>query len=782
LELVSLADISGVNALADGQALEFDPRLTLLFGQNGSGKTGYARILKRLSSVRAPEEILPNANQTFTAGPPTPSAVISYRVGGNDLVLNWANQSGVAPFTSMCVFDATAVAVHLDAELGYVYTPVELALFAHVAAGIQEVQRRVAAEADSLRSGPEPLLPRFTEGTSVYTVIQKLGADSDTATIKDLVGVPSDASATVNRLTREIASLGSGNTDSDIKQAQRLARGLATLAQLLGRAAGFQRPAYEAAREAAATAERRRVETREAMFGAEDLPGPPDEQWQEFIRAADAYRQHLGQDSYPSDGDRCLYCRQALGFAAADLLRRYREFLDETVVAQVGATRAALDQTKLVLDPTQAQQVAELLREFGDAESAPDWVKAAAEALDHAQAVADATGREEPLGESPVAELATAAARLVLAAREDAEAAAQRLVQDQGHAATAREEKTEALAELADRIELGRAIPAVLDAIRRDRRVRDLERHVKTISNTTLKSLTARSKLASEDLVNRSFESLFAEECAFLRAPKVSLRFQGRHGQAQRTKRVADRNPSAVLSEGEQKVLALADFLAENRMRDTKAPLVFDDPVTSLDYRRLDEVAARILKLAETHQVVVLTHNIMFASALVAGRANKRSRVKMYEVRDGGDRKGILAPDVEPRMDTPVDLAKRINAQLREISSAAPASQDALIRQGYDLMRAWCEAFVEQELLQNVAQRFRANVMMTKLPKIDPTRLEAAVAVIVPLFSRACDRMTGHSHPAEAASRKATVAELKEDWALAQAARSAYLAPQGSQP
>ena len=65
-----------------------------------------------------------------------------------------------------------------------------------------------------------------------------------------------------------------------------------------------------------------------------------------------------------------------------------------------------------------------------------------------------------------------------------------------------------------------------------------------------------------------------------------------------------------MLSEGEQKVLALADFLAESRMRGTKAPLVFDDPVTSLDYRRLDEVAARIQNLAETHQVVVLTHNI----------------------------------------------------------------------------------------------------------------------------------------------------------------------------
>ena len=52
LELVTLSDLSGVNALADNQRLEFDPELTLLFGQNGTGKTGYARVVKRISAVR----------------------------------------------------------------------------------------------------------------------------------------------------------------------------------------------------------------------------------------------------------------------------------------------------------------------------------------------------------------------------------------------------------------------------------------------------------------------------------------------------------------------------------------------------------------------------------------------------------------------------------------------------------------------------------------------------------------------------------------------------------
>lgn len=39
--------------------------------------------------------------------------------------------------------------------------------------------------------------------------------------------------------------------------------------------------------------------------------------------------------------------------------------------------------------------------------------------------------------------------------------------------------------------------------------------------------------------------------------------------------------------------------------------------------------------------MIVLTHDIMFASALISTRQKKKLRVKIYEVRDGGDQKGI---------------------------------------------------------------------------------------------------------------------------------------------
>lgn len=776
LELVSLASIEGVNALAADQELGFDPELTVLFGQNGSGKTGYARILKRISAVRTAEDILPNAHTAYLDSPSSPSATIQYRLSGRDSSVMWKDESGLAPFTRISVFDASAVSLHVDSDLGYVYTPAELALFGHVAAGLQGIQQRIATEVKALAPGSNPLLSRFTRGTKVYPVIETLGATTDLAELDALATLPDGAEADRERLEGEIAALRSNSLDAILSSTQETVRHLNRLHGVLTRAMNFDAVVYEKARVKLQEAEGRRTEAREQLFSQDELPGPADGEWQEFIVAGDSYRQHLDREHYPTAGDKCLYCMQELSPTALNLLTRYRTFLDETLVRQVADANTEVRNSSLRFDEAELTRANEFATEQRDSEDPPVWASQACDVLAAARAAAQDTANGKPVTAGTLRESAEAVASKVGAELATARAAVQQMSEDKANAASALTGKQKELSELTARIELNRNIAAAREYVRRARRAQQLDKLSRVISSGASKQLTVQSKLASEDLVNKNFETLFAEECARLRAPQVALRFQGRSGQAQRKKAVASYKPSAVLSEGEQKVLALADFLAESRMRGTKAPLIFDDPVTSLDYRRLDEVAARIQNLAETHQVVVLTHNIMFASALMAARQNKKLRTKIYEVRDGGEAKGILAPDVEPRLDTPADLAKRINVKLQEMTSAEAVVQDALIKETYDLIRAWCEAFVEQELLQNVTQRYRKNIMMTRLSKIDSSRLDAAIAVIEPLFDRACERMTGHSHAAEYMSTKPTVSEVQEDWEKAKAARSAYIA------
>src|ERR1035437_7713323 len=58
LRLTRISEVVGVNALAGGAVIEPHAGLTILFGENGTGKTGYARILKALANSRTADVIL----------------------------------------------------------------------------------------------------------------------------------------------------------------------------------------------------------------------------------------------------------------------------------------------------------------------------------------------------------------------------------------------------------------------------------------------------------------------------------------------------------------------------------------------------------------------------------------------------------------------------------------------------------------------------------------------------------------------------------------------------
>ncbi|KNH16266.1 hypothetical protein ACU18_13990 [Arthrobacter sp. ZBG10] len=610
----------------------------------------------------------------------------------------------------------------------------------------------------------------------MYPLIETLGATTDLTELSMLATVPEDAETLREGLQSELSALRTNTLDALVANAQQSQGDLARLHGVVVAIQSFDAARYESALAELAAAEQRRREAREQLFSPTELLGDPDEEWQKFIVAGDAYRRHLEKVQYPEDGDPCLYCMQELSPAALSLLNRYRTFLDETVLQQVVQTRKALQAAGLTIDATELTQALQYSTAQGEVEQTSKWATEAVSLLTNARTTIEETAKERPISNPTMPEKAGSLARDVASLLSAATDTHTKLADDRANAETLLVRKQRELVELEARMELQNSLDAARAYVQRAKRAQQLEKLSRSVSSGASKQLTVQSKLASEDLVNKNFEALFTDECRRLRAPKVALSFQGRSGRAERKKAVANYRPSSILSEGEQKVLAIADFLAESRMRGTKAPLVFDDPVTSLDYRRLDEVAARIQQLSERHQVIVLTHNIMFASALISERQNKKLRVKVYEVRDGGAAKGILAPDVEPRFDTPADLAKRVNTKLQTIPRAEPVLQDALIKETYDLIRAWCEAFVEQELLQNVTQRYRANIMMTRLAKIDTTRFDAAVEVIAPLFGRACDRMTGHSHAAEYMSTKPTITDLQEDWEAAKAARAAYIA------
>ncbi|MBZ0141574.1 MAG: hypothetical protein K8H87_17665, partial [Pseudorhodoplanes sp.] len=145
--LRAIHDVEHVNALKAGERLTFDKAgLTVVYGDNGSGKSGYARILKKVCRARTPpkgDRILPNI---YAAKPGTPKAVIDFAANGQNKSETWTGDNPADPLlSSVSVFDSRTANVHVDEVNDVAYTPFPMRVLEQLAEACQEVKKRINA-------------------------------------------------------------------------------------------------------------------------------------------------------------------------------------------------------------------------------------------------------------------------------------------------------------------------------------------------------------------------------------------------------------------------------------------------------------------------------------------------------------------------------------------------------------------------------------------------------------------------------------------------------------
>ncbi len=608
LVLVRLRDVTHVNALATGQRLDFHPRLTVLYGENASGKSGYVRILKRLAGVRAAEAVL--GDFRATAGGPSPRATVEYTLGGRQAVLDWADEAGVEPFTRLSVFDTPAVSLHVDEDLTYVFTPADLAAYRELHEALGALKAKLDAQVAEARPAANPFLAAFQRDAVVWPKIEALGAATVIDELKGLAGNPAERLSALREQADALRpETGKGRLQAAIADAELYG----AIASLAGALRAFDGAAFAAAAARVKKAEAAREAAVDAAFSDDDIPGASLPSWRAFIEAAERFLDDVGEKTYPSRGDDCLYCREPLKPAAMKLVKRYRQHIKDSSQRELEAAVADVSSRKRALETLPILQVLTLVKRRVDAlDEVPALLTRTFNLLELATKLQQSGATDSP-------ELVKLAREVEAGADAERKKADERVASVKKQAGARQTELDGVLAELrtlenqlALQGQLGR-IEAWVEKAKWAAAAAAVSGRISSV----MRSLTEQSKAANEEALNQNFERLFEAECEALKAPKVELGFSGRKGQAARRKALSDEHRlSALLSEGEQKAIALADFLAEAMLRPAAAPVVLDDPVTSLDRARVAHVVERIGQLSQTRQVVVFTHDERFAEAL----------------------------------------------------------------------------------------------------------------------------------------------------------------------
>lgn len=617
-----MRDLANVNRLAPDQELTFEQDgLTIVFGNNGSGKSGYARVIRSMVRTRHRADILPDV---FAQAPGKQSGQVAFVVGAIEHAA-LLGQPTHPDLSRVAFYDEHCGDTYLTAEAEISYRPAAVQLLDDLAAVCIGV-RQVIDGWKQAASQPGPL-PDVDDLGPGGVFLRSLGATTTDDAIGAAVLCLSDVEERLEKQVTEVARLRTSDPSEEKRRLIRIAEALETIAQhlvLLDEALGSGAQQRDDDLSLSVTTTRQAADlASQDTFGREPLPGVGSNVWEALWRAAEGYsKTAYSERSFPhtEDGAVCVLCQQVLSDDAADRLARFHHFVSDTTARE--AERAKTSRARFRED-------------LGQLDITPHSVSSATATVE--QADDDLLNSLDPLLESlrnrrsamaageqsaPVdvgAELATLRAAVTdhrdRAAGVNAEGFAERLAEAESEEGRLRDQVA---------MRDGRAL---IEAERtRLQRVASIDSR---FSEANTRSITDKVGELTRTYVTEEARDRFTRETDRLGLERVTFKAtKARQGALLHKADFLNASPGSrlvdVLSEGEQTALGFAGFLTEAHFDTSKAALIFDDPVSSLDHMKRESVARRIVALAEERQVIVFTHDVAFTMILrkAAGESN----------------------------------------------------------------------------------------------------------------------------------------------------------------
>ena len=450
----------------------------------------------------------------------------------------------------------------------------------------------------------------------------------------------------------------------------------------------------------------------------------------------------------------CPLCQNSVGEAGVARLVAFDDFIEgEATKAAEKARREAVAAFKAVVDAPLDLNFDETLAH--DLEAIPELVAACTafqKALrDRRDAVREAAKPDSGTTWDQIAALPASPCDTLNQIAAGWRDAALKLVQSQDAAARTKMQKD--LAELQALRQLSDLKTVALETIDRFILNAKLAECLTATSTTAIsrKSAELTSTMATEEVA-----AALSEELQALGVNSISVAMQPSSTKAKPTFKLVLKSesgavPQDILSEGEQRAIAIASFLAEVKLGKGKGGIVFDDPVSSLDHARRERVARRIAAEARERQVVVFTHDIFFLNVLMFEAAALGLNPKALTLNQTPEGFGVAEeslPFAGANVSQQVGMLRNKQVECAKRHKAGDqAGYRLLARDIYnDLRMAW-ERGVEEVLLNEVVLRFRKGVETNRLKKV-AVETEDVTAITAGMSK--CSNYTGHDGAQEA--------------------------------
>lgn len=715
--LVSISNVQGVGALTPTNPLEFTNGLNVVYGGNGCGKSSYVKVLKKAENPKDKTQIFSNV---FKETKIQPKATLVFSEDGNQKTIEWnLSNKEICPIR---IYDTEVAKRFVNDSTETIYEPKLLNVFTKMVEVFDNIATKIKKDIEDKRNQLVSL-PSEIQTSELAITFSKISS------VKDLERFEKDADYSAEdekELSLIEKSFSDNNPNLTKNKLQKQIEIITEICNQLNSAFVGLDDSNVAVFLSARNSQIENREKYEAFIketrGISLINGFGSEKWRTMWKSSIEFKESF--DTIPSDI--CVLCQQKLSKETNDRLQKFQSvYTSELEKSQQDAQNTYNEKIqllqKLISNNLNKADIVERLTTNSFDENTIKYIESIVESLFiRASWLYDYENHmTEPRPSIPnQADFIKKFNEFVKANEYEIKSLNEFINNFETQSKKRQELKTKKwFSENSNNLNLLRSIL----------NLKKIQREFKTNTLTKTKNQLSE-KLITEVYINRFNEAL--KELNPSGSIKVELVSDGKKGKT--THRVSikgakeNKKAEEILSEGEDRVVSIAAFMADlNSINKTQA-FVFDDPITSLDHNYENNVAKLLVKLSFDRQVIVFTHRLAFAETLKTCEDNEQTE---NEYRSLNYIELLSSPLGEPlkRGEYGKTNFKSILGELRD--KDLPNVKTLKDMGEYDLandklqsicaqLRKSLEIGVEKVLLDGLVTRYNKNISMLKLKSI----------------------------------------------------------------
>ncbi len=729
LHLLSISDLIGINALHPKSPLVFgDASLAIVYGANGTGKSGYVRALKHACGAKYPGTLYPDI--FADPKPASQGCKFKYKIDGMVKELNWIIKDGINhELSSIELYDSVCADVYIDEENELTYEPGILSLFAMLTSVCDKVATAIDHEGFALVSKKQ-LMPQELLATSSGAWYEKLNYGTSKNQIEEHCKWDAEDQEKLESINNRLATGDPKTKAASLRKAKDHVEKLKEiLTQYSNALSPEQCNKYLNVKNDSQL--KRKIATEDAVkvFSGALLSGVGSEGWKALWEKARDYSEKEVYKGilFPNtnESSRCVLCHQVLDDEARKRFISFEEFIKGALEKDACTAEGLFAALQNSIDemPKQEDLVLRLDSAGVTSESERESVLALRKTLEL---------RKKALGQAEYGakfdEISGLEIIKVLEGKAE-QLENQAKIYDEDSKKDNRLELQKQSQEYQARKWLSgqrTVMESEVDLLGR-KRLLSLARNL-----TDTHALSLKKSALAEELITAAFIKRFDAEVKVLGAGRTGVELvktktqKGHAFHAIRLKHnKTDIPTSEILSEGEFRIISLAAFLADVEGHANKASFVFDDPISSLDQDYEEATARRLVELSKARQVIVFTHRLSML-ALLEGEASKNGLVPNViglerEPWGAGEPIGPPLQAQKPKKTINLLIA-RVKEARKILADKGKQEYDWIAKGICSEIRITLERLIENDLLADVIQRFRRSITtqgkLHKLAKI----------------------------------------------------------------